>query len=72
MLMMVVLLFALLCLPYRTMVVHNSFFESFVTWWSLLFIKVMSYLNSAVNPILYSAMSHKFRRAFKQYLTFGK
>nr|VZI01955.1 unnamed protein product [Spirometra erinaceieuropaei] len=29
----------------------------------------MAYLNSAVNPILYNAMSKKFRRSFKTLLT---
>ena len=38
----------------------------------MLFARVMIYMNSAVNPILYNAMSVKFRRAFKRLLSCGK
>ncbi|XP_064630050.1 growth hormone secretagogue receptor type 1-like [Lineus longissimus] len=32
------------------------------------FARIMLYINSAINPILYNAISSKFRRAFKQLL----
>ncbi|BHF74897.1 hypothetical protein SprV_0501798500 [Sparganum proliferum] len=70
MLMAVVFLFAIFWLPYRAWVVYNSFaIQPRVDYWFTLFARTMAYLNSAVNPILYNAMSKKFRRSFKTLLT---
>ncbi|KAK6178109.1 hypothetical protein SNE40_012938 [Patella caerulea] len=72
MLFVVVLVFATLWMPYRVMVVYNSFAKhKFMDLWFLLFSRSMIYINSAINPILYNAMSVKFRRAFKNHLCCG-
>ena len=69
MLAVVVGLFAVLWLPYRLYVVYNSFARRrFEDLWLLLFCRVMIYINSAINPLLYNAMSVKFRRAFRALL----
>lgn len=66
MLAVVVILFALLWLPYRTLVVVNSFIDPpYHNTWFLLFCRMCIYTNSAVNPIVYNVMSQKFRMAFK-------
>ncbi|XP_038664421.1 thyrotropin-releasing hormone receptor [Scyliorhinus canicula] len=65
MLVVVVILFALLWMPYRTLVVINSFLsQPFTNPWILLFCRICIYLNSAINPIIYNLMSQKFRTAF--------
>ncbi|KAJ7338052.1 hypothetical protein JRQ81_010578 [Phrynocephalus forsythii] len=67
MLAVVVILFALLWMPYRTLVVINSFLSHpFQENWFLLFCRVCIYLNSAINPVIYNLMSQKFRAAFKK------
>ncbi|XP_007900908.2 thyrotropin-releasing hormone receptor [Callorhinchus milii] len=67
MLAVVVILFALLWMPYRTLVVINSFLsQPFTDPWVLLFCRICIYLNSAVNPIIYNLMSQKFRAAFRK------
>ncbi|NXX41688.1 TRFR protein, partial [Tricholaema leucomelas] len=67
MLAVVVVLFALLWLPYRTLVVVNSFVDPpYLNIWFLLFCRLCIYLNSAVNPIIYNLMSRKFRAAFRK------
>uniref|UniRef100_A0A672QTK1 Thyrotropin-releasing hormone receptor n=1 Tax=Sinocyclocheilus grahami TaxID=75366 RepID=A0A672QTK1_SINGR len=67
MLAVVVVLFALLWMPYRTLVVVNSFMDPpYLNTWFLLFCRMCIYTNSAVNPIIYNAMSQKFRAAFKR------
>ncbi|XP_068937055.1 thyrotropin-releasing hormone receptor [Petaurus breviceps papuanus] len=67
MLAVVVILFALLWMPYRTLVVVNSFLSSpFQENWFLLFCRICIYLNSAINPVIYNLMSQKFRAAFKK------
>nr|CAD7587430.1 unnamed protein product [Timema genevievae] len=91
MLAMVVFVFATLWLPYRGMLVYNSFAmlfsrKRFMDLWFLMFAKTCIYINwyaikeimeanpslfdcsSAINPILYSMMSAKFRRAFHRVL----
>ncbi|XP_069114462.1 thyrotropin-releasing hormone receptor-like [Argopecten irradians] len=69
MLIVIVGVFATLWLPYRAMVVYNSFSkQQYLDIWFLLFCRVMIYINSAINPILYNAMSVKFRRAFQKVL----
>ncbi|XP_055343880.1 thyrotropin-releasing hormone receptor-like [Paramacrobiotus metropolitanus] len=74
MLVVVVTLFAILWLPYRGLLVYNSFVyepgKRFVDIWYLLFAKTLVYMNSAINPILYNAMSKKFRKIFL-YTIFG-
>ncbi|NXX84566.1 TRFR protein, partial [Urocolius indicus] len=67
MLAVVVVLFALLWMPYRTLVVVNSFMDPpYLNIWFLLFCRMCIYLNSAINPIIYNLMSQKFRAAFKK------
>ncbi|KAK7505364.1 hypothetical protein BaRGS_00003526, partial [Batillaria attramentaria] len=69
MLVVVVLVFATLWMPYRVMVVYNSFAEKkFMDLWFLMFSRTLIYINCAINPILYNVMSVKFRRAFKNHL----
>lgn len=66
MLVVVVVLFALLWMPYRTLVVVNSFLDPpYHNTWFLLFCRMCIYTNSAVNPIIYNLMSQKFRLAFQ-------
>ncbi|CAH1779132.1 unnamed protein product [Owenia fusiformis] len=73
MLVIVVGLFAILWLPYRVLVVYNSFAkETYMDPWFLMFCRTMVYINSAINPILYNAMSGKFRRAFKNLFVCGR
>ncbi|KAF3697228.1 Thyrotropin-releasing hormone receptor [Channa argus] len=67
MLAVVVILFAVLWMPYRTLVVVNSFIDPpYHNPWFLLFCRMCIYANSAINPIIYNLMSQKFRVAFKK------
>lgn len=67
MLAVVVVLFALLWMPYRTLVVVNSFIDPpYHNTWFLLLCRMCIYTNSAINPIVYNLMSQKFRVAFKK------
>ena len=67
MLAVVVILFAALWMPYRTLVVVNSFLDrAYLDSWFLLFCRICIYLNSAINPVIYNAMSQKFRAAFRK------
>ena len=69
MLAVVVMMFAVLWLPYRVYVVYNSFAsQPYHDLWFRMFCRIMVYINSAINPILYNAMSVKFRRAFRKLL----
>ena len=69
MLAIVVAMFAILWLPYRAYVVYNSFARvRFTNIWYLLLCRLMVYGNSAINPVLYNAMSTKFRRSFIRLL----
>ena len=73
MLAIIVTVFMTTWMPYRIMVVYNSFAKNkYMDLWFLLFSRTMVYINSAINPVLYNAMSVKFRRAFKKILTCGK
>ncbi|GFS27431.1 thyrotropin-releasing hormone receptor-like [Elysia marginata] len=70
MLVVVVLAFATLWMPYRVMVVYNSFAQhKYMDVWFLLFARTMIYINCAINPVLYNIMSLKFKRAFRNYLS---
>ncbi|XP_033009364.1 thyrotropin-releasing hormone receptor-like [Lacerta agilis] len=72
MLAVVVILFALLWMPYRTLVVVNSFMDPpYLNIWFVLFCRLCIYLNSAINPIIYNVMSQKFRAAFKKLCKCG-
>ncbi|XP_013780061.1 thyrotropin-releasing hormone receptor-like [Limulus polyphemus] len=73
MLAVVVAVFATLWVPYRVLVVYNSFAKQrYMEPWFLMFCKTMIFINSAINPILYNAMSVKFRRAFARMLSCGQ
>ncbi|XP_057684025.1 thyrotropin-releasing hormone receptor-like [Corythoichthys intestinalis] len=73
MLAVVVILFAALWMPYRTLVVVNSFLDRpYLNNWFLLFCRVCVYLNSAINPLIYNAMSQKFRAAFLKICRCGR
>ncbi|XP_077432072.1 thyrotropin-releasing hormone receptor-like [Vanacampus margaritifer] len=73
MLAVVVILFALLWMPYRTLVVVNSFLDkAYLDNWFLLFCRLCIYLNSAINPVIYNVMSQKFRTAFKKLCHCGR
>ncbi|KAK5971081.1 Thyrotropin-Releasing Hormone Receptor [Trichostrongylus colubriformis] len=66
MLALVVFVFATCWLPYRAMVVNNSFRDE--KWNSdgyIFFSKIMIFINCAINPILYNLMSARFRGAFR-------
>ncbi|XP_001509314.1 thyrotropin-releasing hormone receptor-like [Ornithorhynchus anatinus] len=67
MLVVVVVLFALLWTPYRTLVLVNSFVDHpYLDPWFILFCRICIYTNSAINPIIYNLMSQKFRAAFRR------
>ena len=69
MLAVVVASFASLWLPYRAYVVYNSFASRrFEDRWFLMCCRLAVYANSAINPVLYSAMSVRFRTAFRGLL----
>ncbi|XP_052233081.1 thyrotropin-releasing hormone receptor-like [Dreissena polymorpha] len=69
MLAVIVVVFMVTWMPYRTMVVYNSIArEKYLDFWFLMFCRTMVYINSAINPILYNAMSIKFRHAFQRVL----
>ncbi|KAM6946116.1 thyrotropin releasing hormone receptor 2 [Aplochiton taeniatus] len=66
MLSVVVILFALLWMPYRTLVLINSFVSTpYLDAWFLLFCRICIYANSAINPVVYNLMSQRFRAAFR-------
>ncbi|XP_015790558.1 mu-type opioid receptor [Tetranychus urticae] len=70
MLVVIVAVFATLWLPYRALLVYNSMTDDrYMELWYLMFCKTMIFVNSAINPILYNALSVKFRRAFKRMLS---
>uniref|UniRef100_A0A1I8I153 Thyrotropin-releasing hormone receptor n=1 Tax=Macrostomum lignano TaxID=282301 RepID=A0A1I8I153_9PLAT len=71
MLLVVVVLFALLWLPYRFLVAYNSIAPAgyrISSEWYVIISRLLVYSNSAVNPVIYNAMSVKFRREFRRLL----
>ncbi|KAM7233924.1 hypothetical protein CapIbe_016060 [Capra ibex] len=65
MLVVVVLLFAALWIPYQTLVLLSSFVaQPFLDPWVLLFCLICACANSAIHPIIYSLMSQKIQAAF--------
>ncbi|KAK3598911.1 hypothetical protein CHS0354_036219 [Potamilus streckersoni] len=73
MLVVIVAVFGTTWLPYRMTVVYNSLAkERYMDNWFWLFCRTMIYINSAINPVLYNAMSIKFRRAIRRLLCCGK
>ncbi|OQV20049.1 putative Thyrotropin-releasing hormone receptor [Hypsibius exemplaris] len=69
MLLVIVILFAILWLPYRGISLYNGFAaKPFYNKWAMFFAKTCIFLNSSVNPILYNAMSKRFRQAFRDIL----
>uniref|UniRef100_H3AP71 Thyrotropin-releasing hormone receptor n=1 Tax=Latimeria chalumnae TaxID=7897 RepID=H3AP71_LATCH len=73
MLAVVVILFALLWMPYRTLVLVNSFVNTpYLNPWFILFCRICIYANSAINPVIYNLMSQKFRSAFKKLSKCGE
>ncbi|KAB0351744.1 hypothetical protein FD754_016601 [Muntiacus muntjak] len=72
MLVVVVLPFAVLWMPYRMLVLLNSFMtQPFLDPRVLLFCHTCMYANSAVNPIIYSLISQKVRAAFQRLCQCG-
>ncbi|OQV19183.1 Thyrotropin-releasing hormone receptor [Hypsibius exemplaris] len=70
MLIVTVLLFALAWLPFRGLLIYNSLVdEPWLDIWYLLLAKTLIYLNSAINPFLYNAMSRRFRVAVRRMLS---
>ena len=77
MLIAVVTIFATLWLPWRGLMVYNTVAAlttggTFMDLWYLMFAKTCIYINSAINPILYNALSTKFRHAFRRTLSCGR
>ncbi|XP_069073875.1 thyrotropin-releasing hormone receptor-like [Pleurodeles waltl] len=73
MLAVVVILFALLWMPYRTLVLVNSFMDNpYLNPWFILFCRICVYANSAINPVIYNLMSQKFRGAFRKLCKCGQ
>lgn len=73
MLAVVVVLFALLWMPYRTLVLVNSFMaRPYLDPWFLLFCRACVYANSAINPVIYNLMSRKFQAAFATLCKCGR
>ncbi|XP_055348735.1 thyrotropin-releasing hormone receptor-like [Paramacrobiotus metropolitanus] len=68
-----VLVFAIAWLPFRGLLLYNTFATTpWLDEWYSLFAKSLIYLNSAINPLLYNVMSARFRRAFRQMITCKK
>ena len=64
MLIVVVVVFAVLWLPYRAISLYNAIaVRPVYNMWLMLFAKTCIFLNSSINPILYNAMSTRFRQA---------
>ena len=70
MLIVIVLLFLVTWLPYRGVLVYNTFAqEQWLHLWYFLFAKTLIYLNSAMNSLLYSAMNLRFRKSLYRTIT---
>ncbi|GAV01517.1 hypothetical protein RvY_12216-3 [Ramazzottius varieornatus] len=71
MLIVIVALFAITWLPYRGLLLYNSFAkEVWLDLWFVFFAKTLIYFNSAMNPYLYNAMSRRFRIAVQRLFYF--
>lgn len=61
-------------LPQQVLLFYNTFsprhFQE--TWSFVVFVMVIAYINSAVNPILYGVFSQNFRKRFKHIIFFWK
>ena len=69
MLIVVVILFAISWLPFRLILVYNSFAtESWLNIWYFFIAKTLIYFNCAINPIVYNIMSRRFRDAVRKTL----
>ena len=67
MLVAVVVLFAVAWLPFRGVLIYNSFATiKYLDLWFMFFAKTLIYINSAMNPYLYGAMSPRFRVAVRR------
>ncbi|GAU91659.1 hypothetical protein RvY_03874 [Ramazzottius varieornatus] len=73
MLVVIVILFAIAWLPYRGLLVYNTFVdEPWLDVGYMFFAKTLIYLNSAINPFLYNAMSRRFRGAMCKALKISR
>lgn len=72
MLFVIVVLFAVLWLPYRGLSLYNVAFavKPYLDKWAMFMAKTCIFINSSINPILYNAMSKRFRKAFLEVLAF--
>jgi len=69
MLVVVVAVFATMSLPYRLALVYWIVTRSTNdSHWLMMFCGVALYVNAAVNPIFYNAMSANFRNSFRDQL----
>lgn len=58
--------------PHQAHLLYNTFSTSKLpeTWHFFVFVMIMTHINSAANPVLYSIFSQNFRRNFKRYLCY--
>ncbi|XP_033113196.1 thyrotropin-releasing hormone receptor-like [Anneissia japonica] len=77
MLVVVVALFVMLWGPYRILNFYTYIWDptgetmpNLFPWW-MFFIRILVFLNSAINPLIYNFMSVKFRRAFAKLCRCG-
>ncbi|OQV19890.1 Thyrotropin-releasing hormone receptor [Hypsibius exemplaris] len=69
MLVMVVFLFAISWLPFRGVLLYNTFAaRPWLNSWYMMFAKCAIYINCGINPLLYNAMNRRFRAAFLEVL----
>ncbi|GAV09806.1 hypothetical protein RvY_19287 [Ramazzottius varieornatus] len=70
MLVVIVVTFAVLWLPYRGISLYNCLApKPILNKWVMLFAKTCIFINSSINPILYNVMSKRFRQAFLETLS---
>nr|KAG5703671.1 hypothetical protein BaRGS_002545 [Batillaria attramentaria] len=58
--------------PHQVHLLYNTFSETRLpeSWHFFVFVMVMTHINSAANPVLYSIFSQNFRRNFKRCLCY--